>query len=188
MIRRVTGKVTGMIRLLLPLRILLRLLWRNRSRLNATGVNFEGELATTVRSVLVGRGLGRKALGGYRLAMNGLKYGSYALLVIAVVLAIVLWKVTPVLAVLALLPLALAVAFWWWRSTWGAPLEWMDANADRDDVVRVRDIPGRLRSLASRARRAPEVPDKIADQLEKVATKTEEDVVRRGEDVATKRA
>lgn len=169
------------LKLLVPLRILLRLLWRNRSRLSAQGVNFEGELATTVRSVLVQRGLGRRALGGYRLAMNGLKYGSYALLVVAVIMAILLWRITPILAVVALLPLALGVAFWWWRSTWGAPLEWMDQNADRNEVVRLRDIPGRLRSLASRARSAPEVPNRIADQLEKVAERTEEDVAKRGE-------
>ncbi len=169
------------LKLMIPLRFLLRLLWRNRSRLEARGVDLEGELATTVRSVLVQRGLGRRALGGYRLAMNGLKYGAYALIVLAVVIAILLWKVTPILSVLALAPLVLALAFLWWRATWGAPLEWMDQNASKE-VIGVRDIPGRLRSLASRVRREPEVPDKIADQLEKVATRTEEDVVKRGEE------
>lgn len=149
---------------------LLRAVWRYRGRIEAHGAAYQVELATSVRTALDARAVGRAALGGYRLAMRALISAAIALVVLALLVAALLWQLEPWFALLALPVLLGAAALLWWRFTWGAPLDWLTEHADPEREVPLRELPTRLRALAAEARDIANVPERLSDELDALAS------------------
>lgn len=152
---------------------LLRALWRYRGRIEAHGGQYQAELATAVHTTLDQRRVGRTALGGYRLAMRALVVGAVLLILLAVLLAVLLWRVDHRGALVGIVPLVPAGFLTWWRFAWGAPLDWLDEHADRSRTVTIAELPASLRRLAAESRRIADIPARIGDELEELAREVE---------------
>lgn len=152
---------------------LLRAVWRYRGRIEGHGHAYQAELATAVRTALDQRLAGRAALRGYGFAMRMLLVGAAALFVLALVTAVLLFRVEPWLALLALLPTFAGGVLAWWRLTWGAPLDWLGEHADPDRSVPLSALPHRLRKLARESRSIANVPARLGDELDALASDIE---------------
>ncbi|MCW2923579.1 MAG: hypothetical protein JWM98_983 [Thermoleophilia bacterium] len=153
---------------------LLRALWRYRGKIEAHGDQYQAELATAVHTTLDQRLVGRTALGAYRLAMRALLVGAVVLVLVAVLLAVVLWRVEHWAAAFSLLVLIPAGLLAWWRISWGAPLDWLDEHADPARTVSITELPASLRRLAAESRRVADIPARIGDELDELAREVED--------------
>lgn len=148
---------------------LLRAIWRYRGQLAAHGDAYQAELATAVRTQLDAGLGGRVALTGYRFAMRLLLFGAITVALLAVLVAVLLYRVEPPLALLGILVAIPAVALGWWRLVWGRPLDWLDEHADPARTVPLEELPTRLRALAAETRTIANVPARLGDELEALA-------------------
>lgn len=158
-----------------PFRV-ARALWRYRGRIEAHGGRYQTEIATALRTALESQVAGRMALGGYRLAMRALVVGCVLLAVLAVVLAVLLWRVEHAAALVGLVPLAGAGVLGWWRLAWGAPLDWLAEHADPERRLPLPELPGALRQVARELRQIADVPGALAQELDDLAGVAEQDV------------
>lgn len=148
---------------------LLRALWRYRRQLADHGDAYQTELATAVRTQLDAGLGGRVALRGYRVVMRLIQVAAIAVGLLAVVMAVVLFRIEPALALLAI-PIAIpAAVLGWWRFLWGRPLDWLDRHADPSRSVALDQVPERLRTLAAETRTIANVPARLADELDALA-------------------
>lgn len=149
---------------------LLRALWRYRGRIAAHGARYQVEAATAVRTALELRAAGRISLGAYRIAMR--------LMIIGIVLCLIAALTTGatielfagdwwwLLGAIFVVPAAMLA---WFRSIWGAPLDWLDEYADPTRTVPLSELPRRLRELARELRHVADIPANISRDLDDLA-------------------
>lgn len=151
-----------------PIRI-LRALWRYRRTITAHGDRYQTEVAVAVRSAIEANLIGSVGLTGYRMTMRTLMVGAIGLVIVGLLLALALWQVTPLLVLLALVPVAAGLLLLWWRFTIGAPLDWLDEHDDPARSVPLAELPSRLHELAIETRSIANVPARLADELDALA-------------------
>ncbi|MCW2955356.1 MAG: hypothetical protein JWO69_225 [Thermoleophilia bacterium] len=155
---------------------LLRALWRYRGRIEAHGRRYNVELATALRTLVETNAPMRAGVRLYRLAMRVLLVLAIGLGLVALATTVLLWREDARLALLALLPAALAGLLGWWRFAWGAPLDWYSEYADTTRTIPAREVPRILGELATELRGVANVPANVSRDLDDLATRAASDL------------